>query len=204
MIDVREDTGCSVVTAGSARNTPRPSHPMLANTNKGLNGSIKAISSTDKIEDTTVGALVNDLVVNTDYFDGLRRQFETIEAKYFGKIAPAENLHAISTPDELLEEVPKLAERHSAAFRVMLDKATSENATAYAYALDEGYAFAMRIMAGAYEESWTQEANRLQGNFERASVDLWQAFNALPVGSAERNLIAVQMQELDSFFQKPK
>jgi hypothetical protein len=164
----------------------------------------KAISSTDKIEDTTVGALVNDLVVNTDYFDGLRRLFETIEAKYFGKITPTESLHAISTPNELLEELPNLAERHSAAFRVMLDKATSENATAYAYALDEGYAFAMRTMAGAYEESWTQEANRLRGDFERAYVDLWQAFNALPVGSAERNLVAVQIQELDSFFRKPK
>jgi hypothetical protein len=34
------------LTAGSARNTPRPSHPMLANTNKGFNGSITALQRT--------------------------------------------------------------------------------------------------------------------------------------------------------------
>jgi hypothetical protein len=43
LIGVREDTGCSVVTAGSACDTPRPSHPMLANTNKGFPGSINAL-----------------------------------------------------------------------------------------------------------------------------------------------------------------
>jgi|GEM_PF-3798619 len=165
---------------------------------------LECLDSPDKVAETTAGALVNDLVAGSNFFDVAREMAARAARDQFKDEALATRLSSLQDPAAFLNELkgvrPKIDAAAQAVFAAQVpDPALRE------YAARVSHAQTLVMLARTYRQSWTGGFHRAAQQNDRDFQEIWSLLNRLPPLSEERIQIFSQLTEINHWHsQAPK
>jgi hypothetical protein len=154
------------------------------------------LESKDPVGDSTLGALVTDLLTNTDYIDSVRIELSNAAKLHFPDSDYGEQLSK-ATDLESLRAV-------AASMSVPLRKSHEETVAAFTSSREMKARIAelfaanvINVVCGIYEKSWTQVLEPLDRKREFCWGKIHDAMEKHPVDSPMRGRLAQMLQDYE-------
>jgi hypothetical protein len=155
---------------------------------------LESLKSTAQTGDTNFGALMQDLLINTDYPELLETNLKQL-AKDAGFTPP--NLRQPDgnrTLPEMIEELQKLTPALEEQRKKIL--ASGLPPEMHEFMTAQSRAFAVQDLVGSYDKSWNGKANEAQKRVLETSLQIRNQLSRLPATSNTRARLGSEYQAL--------